>query len=85
MATFVIRRNHPYGGVVTLCKIASGSFVAREMTVTESAFVAAVMRYLEKISPAEQAKLRRSAPLEEIPPVTAGQRRSFKVNKAAAT
>lgn len=83
MATFTIRRNHPYAGVVTLCKLAGGAFVPREMQVTEAAFIAAVMVYMKQMSPTERTKLRRDAPEAPAPIPGNGEQRTFKVKKAA--
>lgn len=85
MATFTIRRNHPYAGVVTLCKLAGGSFVPKEMTVTESAFLGAVMVYMRGMPPAERVKLSREAPAQPAPQPGAGEPKPFKVRKAAIT
>lgn len=80
---FSIRRNHPYAGILTLCKIRNGAFVAKEMTVPESAFVAAVMQYLDKLPQAETARLARTAPeVPETPPGN-GDPKPFRVRKAA--
>jgi len=83
MATFTIRRNHPYAGVVTLCKLAGGAFVPKEMVVTESAFLAEVLRYSKQIPPPERAKLVKAAPPATVAPPGAGEPKVFKVRKAA--
>jgi hypothetical protein len=84
MATFLIRRNHPYAGVITLCKLPGGSFVAKEMVVGEAQFIAAVVTYMKRLSPAEKSKLRRAAPPETVTaPPGNGEHKSFKVRRAA--
>jgi hypothetical protein len=84
MATFTIRRNHPYTGVVTLCKLAGGSFVPKEMQVTESAFLAGVMAYLKAMPATDRTKLQREAPPVTPAPPGNGEPKAFKVRKAAA-
>jgi hypothetical protein len=84
MATFLIRRNHPYAGSVALCKVAGGGFAAKEMFVTEPQFVAAVVVYLKQMSSAEKSKLLRSAPPAVIPPQS-GEHKPFRVRKATTT
>lgn len=85
MATFTIRRNHPYAGVVTLCKLAGGAFVPTEMRITESAFIAAVVTYMKQVTPGERTKLVKAAPpAPEVLPGN-GEQKVFKVRKAAAT
>ena len=84
MSTFTIRRNHPYAGVVSLCKVPGGSFVAKEMVVTEAAFIAAVMVYMKQMSPTERTKLRREAPPQAVPLPGNGEPRPFKVRRAPA-
>jgi hypothetical protein len=83
MATFTIRRNHPYAGTVTLCKLAGGAFVPRTMEVTESAFLAAVLVYMKNMKPTEREKLAKEAPPAQVPPPGAGEQKPFKVRKAA--
>lgn len=82
MASFSIRRNYPHAGVLSLCKIPGGGFVAREMTVPEGVFLAAVMMYLEKLTPEETARLRRAHSTEvAVANVTP---KPFKVRKTVA-
>jgi hypothetical protein len=82
---FAIRRNYPYTGALTLCKIRTGSFAAREMVVSESEFCTAVIAYLDKLTPADRVKLRRSVPVDTEPQITlpGAERKAFKVRKAA--
>lgn len=86
MARFFIRRNHPYTGVLTLCKIPGGCFVAKEMIVSEAEFIAEVVHYMKALSPAEKSKIRREAPAPapaaERPP--SNGEKKFRVAKAAS-
>ena len=82
-ATFTIRRNHPYAGVVTLNKLYEGKFVPTTMHVTETAFIAAVVAYMKQITPSERTKLTREAPPAAVAPPGNGEQRTFRVKKAA--
>lgn len=82
---FAIRRNYPYIGALTLCKLRSGSFEAKEMVVSESVFCQAVMAYLDKLTPADLARLRRVIPAENAsPPAAPAERKKFRVKAAQA-
>jgi len=54
--------------MVTLSKIPGGSFVAKEMIVSEAEFIAATVKYMRTLSPAEKKDLRRATPVDDGPP-----------------
>lgn len=80
---FSIRRNHPYRGVITLCKTNPGAFVSTTMTVSQAEFLEVVSNFVGQISPVKNGKTEAPAIADKPEPSSTGGK--MKLRKVHAT